>query len=32
MGKKRNEEEYIGRENGKDIFRNEYGDYVRFVS
>ena len=32
MGNKRNEEEYIGRENGKDIFRNEYGDYVRFVS
>lgn len=32
MGKKRNEEEYIGLENGKDIFRNEYGDYVRFVS
>lgn len=32
MGNKRNEEEHIGRENGKDIFRNEYGDYVRFVS
>ena len=32
MGNKRNNAEYIGLENGIDVFRNEYGDYVRLVN